>query len=234
MNIEIKVLASSSKGNAYIVTDGETTLLVECGIKFKNIQRGLGFRVSGLAGCLLSHEHNDHALAVREIMRAGIDVYASKGTFDVLGISNYHAKVIKALKQFNIGTWTILPFDTVHDAAEPLGFLMASKLGGKVLYITDSAYCKYRFNGVTHFMVEANYSEEIIRQNAKNGIIQQTLKNRIIRNHMSIERLLDMLRANDLSQVREIWLLHLSNNNSDEERFRREIQGLTGKEVYIA
>jgi len=234
MDIEIKVLASSSAGNAYIVSDGQNTLLIECGIKFKDIQRGLRFRASGLAGCLLSHEHNDHARAVKDVMRAGVDVYASEGTFETLGVKGHRAKVIKALKQFHIGSWIVLPFDTIHDASEPLGFLLASKVGGKVLYMTDSAYCKYRFKGLTHIMVEANYSEEIIRQNAKNGIIQQTLKNRIIRNHMSIERLLDMLRANDLSQVREIWLLHLSDNNSDAERFKREIQELTGKEVYIA
>lgn len=45
---------------------------------------------------------------------------------------------------------------------------------------------------------------------------------------------IDELKANDLSKVREIWLLHLSDGNSDAERFKREVMELTGKPVYIA
>lgn len=51
---------------------------------------------------------------------------------------------------------------------------------------------------------------------------------------MSLETAKEFLRANDLSRVQEIWLLHLSDDNSDAERFKREIQGLTDKPVYVA
>jgi phosphoribosyl 1,2-cyclic phosphodiesterase len=60
------------------------------------------------------------------------------------------------------------------------------------------------------------------------------LKNRIIRSHMSLETLKDMLRANDLSKVEAIYLLHLSDGNSDAVRFKREVQELTGKMVFIS
>lgn len=233
MDIEICALASSSRGNCYAITDGRTQLLIECGIRFRDIQRGLGFRVSGLAGCLLSHEHEDHARAVRDLMRAGVDIYASRGTIDALGLSGHRLRPVRAHQTFTVGTWTVLPFDTVHDAAEPLGFLLASP-AGKVLYLTDTAYCKYRFQGLTHLMIEVNYSMDLIRQNVAAGVIPLALKNRILRNHMSLERALDLLRANDLSQVREIWLLHLSDGNSDAERFKQEIMELTGKPVYVA
>jgi len=55
--MEIKVLASGSSGNAYFVSDGKTPLLLEAGIPFKEIQRGLNFRLQELVGCLISHEH---------------------------------------------------------------------------------------------------------------------------------------------------------------------------------
>ena len=55
--MEIKVLASGSKGNAYMVSDGNTKLLLECGIKYKDIQKGCGFRLSEIKACLISHEH---------------------------------------------------------------------------------------------------------------------------------------------------------------------------------
>lgn len=231
--IEIKPLASSSAGNCYHITDGRTELLLEAGLRLKDIRQRLGFRLSRIAGCLISHEHADHSKAAAEVIKSGIDVYASQGTIDALGLSGHRLRPIMANQPVNIGTWTVLPFDTVHDAAEPMGFLLASP-AGNVLYLTDTAYCKYRFNGLTHVMVEANYSTELIRQSVLDGVIPLAVKNRIIRNHMSLERVLDMLRANDLSRVQEIWLLHLSDANSDAELFRRRVQELTGKSVYVA
>src|SRR5690606_16205721 len=159
------------------------------------------------------HEHGDHARAAADIMRAGVDIYASRGTVKALGLSGHRVALIRALEQFRVGTWTVLPFEAVHDAAEPLGFLLASKAGGKLLYLTDSAYCKYRFRGLTMLAVECNYSDDLLRQAVEAGRISESVRRRILRNHMSLERLLEMLRANDLSQVQEIHLLHLSDGN---------------------
>jgi len=44
---------------------------------------------------------------------------------------------------------------------------------------------------------------------------------------------LDFLRANDLSQVRKIYLLHLSDSNSDAKLFKLKVQEVTGKEVIV-
>lgn len=234
--MQIRVLGSSSAGNGYVVSDGRTALLVEAGIRFADVQRGLGFRVAGLSGCLVSHEHGDHARSVRELVRAGVDVYASRGTLEALGLEGHRLHPVRALEQFRLGTWTILPFDSVHDAAEPLGFLLSSGSSGreKLVYLTDSAYCRYRFRGLTHMMVEANYALDLLRRNAEEGVIDPSLARRILRTHMGIERTLDFLRANDLSRVEEIWLLHLSDQNSDAELFRRLAQEATGKPVYVA
>lgn len=232
--MEIRVLASSSAGNCYWISDGKTSLLLEAGIRFEEIRKGVRFQVSTIAGCLVSHEHGDHAKSVADVMKAGVDVYASAGTIEALGISGHRVRTLKVLEPVRIGTWTILPFDTVHDAAEPLGFLLASTTGAKLLYLTDSAYCKYRFKGLTHLMVEANYSAEILRRNVESGALHPAQYKRVLRNHMSLERLLEMLQANDLSQVREIWLLHLSDQNSDEEAFKRAVESATGKPVYVA
>ena len=233
MEIEIRVLASSSAGNAYWISDGETPLLVECGLRFQELRERLGFRVSDLAGCLLSHEHTDHSRAARDVLRAGVDLYATQGTIGALGLQSHRLRLIRARQQVRIGSWSVLPFDTVHDAAEPVGFLLASR-SGKVLYVTDTAYCKYRFRGLTHVMVEANWSPELLRRNVEAGLVDPALRARIVRNHMSIQRTIDLLMANDLSRVREIWLLHLSDQNSDEELFRRLVREATGKPVYVA
>jgi phosphoribosyl 1,2-cyclic phosphodiesterase len=232
--IAITPLASSSKGNCYHVTDGKTALLLEAGIRYKDIQRALNFQVSSIAGCLISHEHGDHGKAAAEVMKAGIDVYASQGTLDALGLSGHRAKSIKAKQQFQIGTWTILPFDVQHDVAEPLGFLLVNRAGEKLVFATDTYYIRYRFPGLTHIMVECNYSLRILDENISAGRVPAVMKKRLLKSHFSLEHVKDFLLANDLSKVQEIWLLHLSDNNSDAALFKREIQELTGKQVFIA
>jgi len=232
--IEIYPLASGSKGNCYRVTDGSTPLLLEAGIPYKQIQKGLNFRVSEISGCLASHEHGDHSKAVKDIMKAGIDCYMSQGTQETLRVCNHRIQTIEARQQFDIGTWTILPFETEHDAAEPLGFLMANREGEKLLFATDTYYIRYRFCGLTHIAVECNYAADILKENVLDGTVPVEMKKRIIRSHFSLENVKEFLRANDLGKVQEIWLLHLSDNNSDAERFKREIMELTGKVVYVA
>lgn len=230
----ITTLASSSKGNCYRIDDGSTPLLLECGIPYKDIQLGLNFGISKLAGCLISHEHKDHCRAVADMMRAGVNCYMSRGTADALGVSGHRVKFIQAQQQFQVGTWTILPFDTQHDCPGSMGFLLANQAGEKLLFATDTFYIKYRFKGLTHLMLECNYSMDILRANVEAGLVPVELKNRIIQSHFSLENVKGFLEANDLSRVQEIWLLHLSGDNSDESRFKREIQELTGKMVFVA
>lgn len=232
--IGITALASGSSGNCYHITDGGSPLLLECGIPWRQIQKGLGFKTGELAGILVSHEHQDHSKAVRDAMRAGLDVYASQGTIGALGVSGHRLHMVEARRQFGLGTWTILPFETQHDAAEPLGFLLASSNGGKLLYATDTYYVRYTFQGLTHVMLECNYATDILQANVASGAVPEALKNRLLRSHFSLENVKEFLRVNNLSQVREIWLLHLSDGNSDAERFRREIMELTGKPTYVA
>ena len=167
-------------------------------------------------------------------MKAGIDCYMSEGTMEALGISGHRINIIKAKRQLTIGTWTILPFDTEHDSVEPLGFLLSNQVGEKLLYATDTYYIKYRFQGLTHIMLEVNYSLDILRSNVESGTVDHVLKNRTLRSHMNLENAKELLKANDLSKVQQIWLLHLSEKNSDEKRFKREVMELTGKPTFIA
>lgn len=232
--IEINALASGSTGNCYKVTDGKSPLLIECGLSWREIQQGLGFKASGLTGCLISHEHGDHSKAVANVIRAGIDCYMSQGTADALEVSGHRVRVATALQQLQVGSWAMLPFRVEHDAAEPLGFLLITEAGDKLLYATDTYYIRYRFRGLTHIMVECNYDLDVLHKNVTSGLVPVAVKNRVLRSHFSLANVKDFLRANDLSQVREIHLLHLSDGNSDAKGFKKEVQELTGKPVYVA
>lgn len=232
--MRLKVLGSSSKGNSYLLESEKETLMLECGIPFKSIIKGLNFNLMNVVGCLLTHCHKDHSKAINDVIKNSIDVYSSNGTFESLGINNYHCMKIKSKQQFEIGNFTILPFDTQHDCAEPLGYLIQHNEMGKLLFITDSYYCKYSFTGLSHILIEANYSLDILDSNIEKGYIPYSLRNRIIKSHFSIRNVKSFLKATDLSKCKDITLIHLSDGNSDSKVFKKEIERLTGIPVYIA
>lgn len=231
---DLTVLASSSAGNCYRVSDGTTSLLLECGIPWAKIKKGLKFKTSEISGVLVSHEHGDHAKSVKDAAKAGLDIYTSKGTAEAVGVIGHRIHRVKAKQQVTIGTWTVLFFETVHDAAEPLGFLLMSQTSGaKVMFITDTSYCRYRFTKLTHMMIECNFSDAILAENVAAGRVHPAMAKRVQASHMSIDRVCELLQANDLSCLREIHLMHLSNGNSNEAQFKKRVQAVTGVPVYV-
>ena len=222
--MRFEAMASSSHGNAYMVSDKETRILIECGISHKKLQKLSGFRLSEFSGCLVSHEHKDHAQSVRELIKDGMTVYMSEGTAIALDLSGTELEAVEAMesgKQFTIGSIDIVPFTTFHDAAEPLGFLLKSRVDGDVLaFATDTVNLRYRFPGLNILCIEANYDKAILERCQK---MPDKVRNRIANSHMEIDTLCDYLRTLDLSQCREIYLLHLSAATSHEGHFINKV-----------
>ena len=174
----------------------------------------------------------DHAKSVKDILAAGLDCYMSSGTAKALQLSGHRLHTVPALEQFRVGTFTVLPFATQHDCADPYGFLIQSDAGDKLLFITDSYYCKYRFAGLTHIMIEANYQKSILDENIASGLVPASIRNRIIKSHFEIENVKAFLGACDLSRCREIHLIHISGTNGDPAGFVDAIQSMTGIPTY--
>ena len=233
--MKLRIIGTGSKGNAYILGNENEALLIEAGVNIKEIKQALDFDYSKVVGCIVTHEHMDHAKSMRDLMLLGIDVYASHGTIKARNlVDEFRAKELLNKKQIEIGNFTILPFDVKHDAAQPLGFLIEHKDCGKVLFLTDTYYCKYTFPGLNNIIIEANYSKEIIDKKYGPDSDKEFLRNRILQSHFSLANCKDMLKANDLRQVNNIVLIHLSDSNSDEKQFHKEVSELTNKNVHVA
>ncbi len=230
----IRPIASGSAGNAYYITDGRCCLLLDAGIPLKRIQEGCGYTVSQLSGCLVTHAHGDHVKAAKDLARLGVDVYTSQGTIDKAGLAGHRIHPVKALEKVRVGTFEVLPFDVEHDAPEPLGFLMRSTVTQeKLLYFTDTYYLRYTFNGLTHIMMEANYDPETMEENVRAGRVDIHRAKRTICSHMSIDTVMRTLESFDLGRLQQVYLLHLSNDNSLADEFKRRVQAMTGREVYL-
>ena len=217
--MKFESLASSSSGNAYVVSDQETHILLECGISHKKLQKLSGFSLSEFQACLVTHEHKDHAKSVAELISRGMTVYMSQGTAEALETDG--AELIENMDQFNIGSLDIVPFTTFHDAREPLGFLIKSRVDGDVLaFATDTVNLRYKFPGLNILAIEANYDKAILDRCEK---MPEKVRYRISNSHMEIDTLCDYLRSLDLSQCREIHLLHLSDATSHEGHFINKV-----------
>lgn len=233
--MELKILGSSSSGNCYILENEKEALLIECGLRMEKIKQGLAFKTSKVVGCIITHEHQDHCKGVKEVAAAGINIYASKGTMNAMAMENSsRANIIKVGAAYQLGGFKIMAFDVRHDAAEPVGYLIQHEETGKVLFLTDSFYSPGRFNGLNNILIEANYSQEIIDRKVAAGSSPEFLRNRIFKSHMSLDTCKGVLKANDLSYVNNIVLIHLSDSNSNAKQFQEEVTALTGKQVHIA
>lgn len=227
--MKFESLASSSGGNAYIVSDNDTRILLECGISHKKLQKLSGFSLSEFKACLVSHEHKDHAKSVDELISRGMEVYMSYGTAQALDTEA--VTLIENMEQFNVGSFDIVPFTTFHDAAEPLGFLIKSRVDGDVLaFATDTVNLRYKFPGLNILAIEANYDKEILERSEK---LPEKVRKRITNSHMEVDTLCDYLRSLDLSECREIHLLHLSDSTSHEEKFISKVARAVPKGIMI-
>lgn len=234
--MKFKVIASGSSGNAYLLTNDRETLIIECGVRFQKIKEAMNFNLRTVVGCIVTHEHQDHCVGVQEVLKAGIEVYASEGTHKAMGTDWSHRKrtVRSYIGSYQIGGFQIMPFDIKHDCAEPLGYIIHHAETGSVLFLTDSYYVEPTFQNLNNIIIEANYCQTILDARLKAGESPRAVRDRVIESHMSLDTCKKTLQANDLSAVNNIVLIHLSNANSDAARFKREVQEATGKVVHIA
>lgn len=219
----LHTLATGSKGNAYELFDGRTRVLLECGFAKAALRKLCKRALTDYVGCLVTHEHMDHAKSAAYLAGLGLPVYMTDGTAYALGIEEH--REIKAQVQFGLGTYQIVPFRTIHDAAEPCGFLIYSDATReKLLFATDTLYLPYRFAGLTEIAIECNYSADMLAASS----LSEQIKQRIARTHMSLDHLLDVMAAADLSRVRRIHLLHLSDNHSNARDLVQTVHAATG------
>jgi phosphoribosyl 1,2-cyclic phosphodiesterase len=233
--MKLIVIGSNSQGNSYILQNEDEAIIIECGVKIADIKKALRFNLSKVKGCLISHDHLDHCKSAKEIIAAGINIHATVGTLKAIGIHGHHrARPILEEKMFAVGNFKIIPFHVKHDAEQPVGFLISHPETGVVLFVTDTYYLPNTFTGLNNIIIEANYCQQILDERLAAGMSPEFLRNRIFKSHMSLDTCKEALKANDLSRVNNIVLIHLSDGNSCEARFQKEIAAQTGKRVHVA
>jgi phosphoribosyl 1,2-cyclic phosphodiesterase len=234
--MKLTVISSSSDGNSYILENDQEAIIIECGVRFERIMAALDYNLGKVCCCLVTHEHKDHCFSVKDVLKASITVAATIGTIRQMGIPPTHHRIkqIEAGKLYEFGGFRVIPFKIEHDVAEPVGFLINHAETGNVLFVTDTYLVPNTFRDLHNIIIEANFSQDIINKRNELGLIQDWRQARIYKSHMSVETCLTTLKANDLSKVNNIVLIHLSDGNSHAEMFKQMVSEATGKSVHIA
>lgn len=119
-------LVSSSKGNAVLVSNGKTNILIDCGISKRRTADALaqaGVSPCDLDAILVTHEHNDHISGVGVMSRGyDIPVYANEKTWAAMEgslgrMAEENKKTFSVGESFEINGVGIESFAIPHDAA---------------------------------------------------------------------------------------------------------------------
>lgn len=233
--MHIEVYGSGSTGNAYGISDGKTKLMLECGVKLKDLNKYSGYALDTFDAVLTSHSHSDHSVTLYEMLKRGTPVYCTAETSNVYGLSGEGVNIIDNATSIVLKTLTIVPFPLIHkhtktmDVCPCYGFLIYSKVTQeKLLFATDTMYIPQRFSGLSYIMLETNYFEEYLND------AEDFIDARRLLTHMSVETAVKFLKLQDLSTVRVVIGLHLSAAKTEKAEVLRALRRATGKRCYIA
>lgn len=221
-------IGSSSSGNGYILNcDGEQ-LIIELGCKWSEYLKTLNHETENIKGILLSHFHQDHSStnSVEKAVKFGFNIYSCQEVCDKFE----NVRLIETKKKYRIDGFLVQAISVNH-SCECYAYIIEHESMGKMLFATDLTAFPYKINGLNHVLLEANNDEEVMIDNYIDGIYSRSASD----THLSIQKTIEILKANYSPSLQTVVLLHLSDSNSDERKFKSMVQRKLGFEnVHIA
>ena len=191
-------LGSSSKGNSYFLRIKRETheksygLLIECGFSYNELLFKLnenGLSLKDVDGVLVTHYHDDHSKALKELANMGKRIFAPLQAYKKYGINIpnlplNNAHVIKDRKTFVLADKIIVkPFPLNHDHIENMsksknnniilsddyekveiyGFIITINNNFNILFIIDTMFLPFNISHIPFDVVfiESNYLEKV-------------------------------------------------------------------------
>lgn len=218
---QVHLLASGSKGNAAFIRCGTTQILIDAGISYRRISKGLersGTSVDQLDAVFITHEHSDHVAGLPMLLKhSHMPVYTTLPTWQGIGrkIEGYEDRFVRLTRRVGLGDMQVVPFSISHDAARPVGYTMYGG-GCKVTLATDLGYVSPDVEAAASYadilILEANHDEDMLR----NGPYPYMLQQRILgtRGHLSNRAAADLLTRLPRRNMMKIVLAHRSEKNN--------------------
>ena len=234
--MKVCLLASGSKGNALLVANGRSRLLIDAGLSARELCRRLeavGISPGELTGIIVTHEHIDHVRGLGVLSRRfNLPVYLHHAVAAALADSHRLAQVHEFDSgELSIGEFAVRAFPVTHDAAATVGFSVTGSTG-KLGVATDlgvaTRLVAEELRNCRALVLESNHDEELLRD----GPYPWPLKQRIRGHHGHLSnndsaKLLDALCWEGLEGV---LLAHLSETNNRPELAETATRGILDRQ----
>lgn len=206
----IKPIASSSKGNAYLVEHEGAALLIDCGVPYKKLK---DFDFDSV---LITHNHFDHVSGLKVLTnQREVTIYANQMTAEAtsaqIGVDIDSFVCFENDQSFEVGPFSISPFSIPHDAADPVGFLIKAE-GETYFHGTDIGTpldsIGRRLSEADYAVLESNHDSIMLQTSSR----PRELKERISgpHGHLSNDEAAGLVKKYCGDKLKELYLAHLS------------------------
>jgi phosphoribosyl 1,2-cyclic phosphodiesterase len=220
MPVRFASLGSGSKGNATLIDNGSTCVVIDLGFTIKETVRRLsrlGLMPQDVDAILVTHEHADHIHGVAGFARKfGTPVYLTPGTYrhKQMGELPFLNK-INCHSSFEVGSLSITPVTVPHDAKEPCQYLVSSK-GITIGILTDlghiTPHVRDKYRECDALLLECNHDVTMLQD----GSYPYQLKQRVAGDygHLNNVQAAELLDTINLERLRHLIISHISGENN--------------------
>jgi phosphoribosyl 1,2-cyclic phosphodiesterase len=230
-------LGSGSRGNATLVEQGDTLLMIDCGFSCAEVERRLARldrRAEQVSAILVTHEHSDHIGGVARMARryripvwmtAGTRAMQRDGEVPQLHCFNGH-------EAFTIGGLQVQPYPVPHDAREPCQFVFsngATRLG----VLTDAGsiteHMVRSLDGCDALLLECNHDPRMLADGPYPPRLKERVGGRL--GHLSNGQAAELLQRMDRGRLQHLVAAHLSDKNNTPELALAALQAVVGADA---
>ena len=210
----IHPVASSSKGNAYVVEQNGATILIDCGVSCRCLKAACD--LSRLCGVLVTHNHVDHVSGLKRLLTCvNVPVYANAMTAEAVahecGIDDSAFVCFENGQEFEVGAFTVSAFSVPHDTSDPVGYLLKAD-GETYFHGTDIGTpldsIGLKLAEATIATLESNHDPVMLRQSGRPPYLIQRIAGP--RGHLSNDQACELVRKFASPRLRKLYLAHLS------------------------
>ena len=214
------MLGSGSGGNATLLADGDTHVLIDVGLSYRDVSRRLaqvGIEPTAIDALVITHAHGDHTRGARLFSRRhAIPVYTTATIRDEWGVADVTEwRVLTPNRSEWVNSLRFYPFTVPHDASETVAFRIETA-DGVIGFATDigatTAELIEQFRDCRVLVVESNHATELLKVSPYDPSTRSRIAS--ARGHLSNESLAAFVRQHLGPSVRCIVLAHLSRVNN--------------------
>ncbi|MDG1233838.1 MAG: MBL fold metallo-hydrolase [Pseudomonadales bacterium] len=220
MPVRFASLGSGSKGNATLIDNGSTCVVIDLGFTIKETVRRLsrlGLMPQDVDAILVTHEHADHIHGVAGFARKfGTPVYLTPGTYQYKKMGELPVlNKINCHRPFDVGSLSITPVAVPHDAKEPCQYLVTSS-EITVGVLTDlghiTPHVREAYRECDALLLECNHDLVMLQD----GPYPYQLKQRVGGDygHLNNEQAAELLDTLNLERLRHLVISHISGKNN--------------------